>query len=614
MRNLYLITFLALAFHGFGQYAVVNDCTPGINGLYYQASTDATGRYSYQANRNCTYCSPQTIYFDVAGGRWVIAGSAYGTPFSFAFNYNASSPKPPETGWIRAANGCNLTSTTTIYFPQTIESKQCSACLWSSPDTWINGIVPTDNNPVTINGNILLDADVITPTIAIKPEASLTSVSNQSLTINGLLNNSGLLNVYSLTLGSLGGAGENVLPQNQSLDGSRVRIQKLIVANQGVLSLSSDLSVLVPGGSAQRNVTLQGGKIELGNYNLTCHGVQGVHVTTNGRGRLIYQLPAGRIRADFPIASVDDAGINRFTPVLISGVVNSASAKPVQLSAGVGPFNPSHTLPGSTRYAPIEWTLSSDHETLEESFFIDFGGPDIGFLPPDFNLNSFYVKRWNGTAWESKAGPKPAERYIGQGGGGIGMSVDNITQFSSWTLFDGEATLPVKLVNFKGTWDGSSALLSWTTADEQNSQKFEVQHSLSGKAWQKIGEIPAKGNSSELQRYTFRHPELSAGNHYYRLKMIDNDGSSSFSRIVSLASGTESTISFYPNPATDRLYFSTENGISKVFISDLSGKVLFEYNEIKDGIPVKHLPSNPYFCTIIYTDGRVRSGKIIVSK
>ena len=206
-----------------------------------------------------------------------------------------------------------------------------------------------------------------------------------------------------------------------------------------------------------------------------------------------------------------------------------------------------------------------------------------------------------------------AEVYTGQGYANIGMSAENVTEFSSWALFDGESSLPVRLVYFKGRWDGPSALLSWTTTEEKNSQKF-VQHSLTGEFWQNIGEIPAKGNSTGLQQYAFRHFDLNAGNHYYRLKMIDYDGSVSFSRVVSLAGGTESSKLSYPNPVVDHLHFHTESSISKVTISTLTGRVISEHEEVINGLSVKHLPDGLYVCTVAYTDGRVKREKIIVNR
>ena len=113
--------------------------------------------------------------------------------------------------------------------------------------------------------------------------------------------------------------------------------------------------------------------------------------------------------------------------------------------------------------------------------------------------------------------------------------------------------LPVELTAFTATAEGSRAVrLAWTTASEKNSQAFEVERSLNGRAFAAIGTVAATGNSRSSRSYELLDGKLPAGTAllYYRLKQLDADGAFSYSpvRTIALTSAAES-LGLYPNPA-----------------------------------------------------------------
>lgn len=115
--------------------------------------------------------------------------------------------------------------------------------------------------------------------------------------------------------------------------------------------------------------------------------------------------------------------------------------------------------------------------------------------------------------------------------------------------------LPVSLVDFVAEWRNSQALLSWKTLWELNTASFVVERSLDGHIFGGIGIIPAAGSVFEANEYFFpdQHvSKLGAGIVYYRLRVIDENGSFSFSHIEELhipLTGGQLTI--FPNPAKD---------------------------------------------------------------
>lgn len=115
-------------------------------------------------------------------------------------------------------------------------------------------------------------------------------------------------------------------------------------------------------------------------------------------------------------------------------------------------------------------------------------------------------------------------------------------------------TLPVQLVSFNARLiNDNSVLLQWKTAQEKNSDHFDIEHSTDGISFVKIGQIQAKGTSNELTDYSFTCTNVMAGKHFYRLKQVDVDGKFEYSQIVIVTVDVNNTISIYPNPVKDHL-------------------------------------------------------------
>jgi hypothetical protein len=117
--------------------------------------------------------------------------------------------------------------------------------------------------------------------------------------------------------------------------------------------------------------------------------------------------------------------------------------------------------------------------------------------------------------------------------------------------------LPVSLIDFNGLYRNEGKVeLNWITNFEQNSDRFEIERSFDGILWQKVGALKAQGVSTVKKSYSFTD---EAGRNtaikkdlYYRLKQIDLDNKSAYSRILIVrVYNTHSIkmISVTPNPA-----------------------------------------------------------------
>jgi len=158
---------------------------------------------------------------------------------------------------------------------------------------------------------------------------------------------------------------------------------------------------------------------------------------------------------------------------------------------------------------------------------------------------------------------------------------------SNWVSL---SALPVNLVNFTGTKKDGANLLAWSTASEQNSSRFEVQRSENGSDFSTVGTVAAAGNSDKVINYQYEDRPLSnASIYYYRLKMVDKDGSTKYSNVVIIKNSTSALSTVYPNPARDRITINiNDNSLlnSKAVITDLNGKVLQTITLTQTATPV----------------------------
>lgn len=94
--------------------------------------------------------------------------------------------------------------------------------------------------------------------------------------------------------------------------------------------------------------------------------------------------------------------------------------------------------------------------------------------------------------------------------------------------------VPVTLIDLVATEKTGKTLLQWSTATEINSNHFDVERSTDGVTYEKIATVNANGSSNTRIDYQSTDNFPSLGVNYYRLKMVDNDGSYQYSKIVSV--------------------------------------------------------------------------------
>ncbi|WP_353718755.1 T9SS type A sorting domain-containing protein [Dyadobacter sp. 676] len=177
--------------------------------------------------------------------------------------------------------------------------------------------------------------------------------------------------------------------------------------------------------------------------------------------------------------------------------------------------------------------------------------------------------------------------------------------------------LPVTLVSFDAVKEGSIVKLSWSTTQEVNADRFEIQRSADARTWQVLGQRVAAGESKIQVTYDFTDEAPAGGSNYYRLKMIDKDLTFTYSRIQSLDLVGVSQVSVYPNPGSDKLYLKDVDikKISNVSILDMNGRSVYKTSAVSaEGIQVNHIHNGIYLLKVTLVDGTQSTHKVVIGK
>ncbi|WP_342084062.1 T9SS type A sorting domain-containing protein [Dyadobacter sp. OTU695] len=187
-----------------------------------------------------------------------------------------------------------------------------------------------------------------------------------------------------------------------------------------------------------------------------------------------------------------------------------------------------------------------------------------------------------------------------------------LTNFTSLTAAQ-EGALPVSLIGFQVKRVENTTVLYWQTSEEKNSDHFEIQQSEDLRKWNALGMVNAANTSSHQKDYSFQDLAQRFGTQYYRLKMVDVDGSYAYSKIQSIQLGSSWLISAYPNPVVDKLLIGSKEALASIKVTDLAGRTFLNLLKPTPGeeFSMKNYPAGTYLVKVETEDGKVQILKII---
>jgi hypothetical protein len=175
-------------------------------------------------------------------------------------------------------------------------------------------------------------------------------------------------------------------------------------------------------------------------------------------------------------------------------------------------------------------------------------------------------------------------------------------------------TLPVTLVSFSGTGHTGYNHLKWIAAQENNFSHYELERSSNGSSFQRITSIPGRNTQTET---TYEYDDQTQlFECYYRLKMVDADGSYRYSSVIFIRKSAG--VNFFQaigNPFTDnivlRYTLSSDKRIHVQLLNSAGALVKKQDYAVTAGQGsytinhLGHLPAGTYILTIVYDDKKI---------
>lgn len=156
---------------------------------------------------------------------------------------------------------------------------------------------------------------------------------------------------------------------------------------------------------------------------------------------------------------------------------------------------------------------------------------------------------------------------------GVTMNIDNLTIYAPVGT-----TLPLDLISFTAKTEHAlfgSGLLEWKTSNEKNTLGFDIEKSINGKVFEKIGYLNAK-NIQGTHLYKFTDEKPLEGVNYYRLKQIDIDGKFTYSEVRSVNIQKQAELSIYPNPVDGYAVLNHPGLRANIVILNSAGKQIIK--------------------------------------
>lgn len=153
--------------------------------------------------------------------------------------------------------------------------------------------------------------------------------------------------------------------------------------------------------------------------------------------------------------------------------------------------------------------------------------------------------------------------------------------------FAATISLPVSWLYTQTEMEGEDVLINWATASEKNNWKFDIEKSVNQKEWNTIGEVKGMGNSSMINKYSFRDEKGANGEVYYRVKQTDFNGEYSYSDMMSIKGNTESTEPTVSYNEDKLGYVVHANGLKSIQVINMNGETKYAAsgNEAGNAIP-----------------------------
>ena len=165
-------------------------------------------------------------------------------------------------------------------------------------------------------------------------------------------------------------------------------------------------------------------------------------------------------------------------------------------------------------------------------------------------------------------------------------------------------SLPVRFSSFTAHKQMHTVLVTWTTAQEQNSRYYIIERSSTGVVYDSIGTVAARNITSSATNYAFIDLTPLSGANFYRLKQEDKDGRFMYSGVAKVVMREDAArFTVIQNPVQGALELNVQLPVAQkltLHVRNMNGQLLLSEERMGNkgssllSVPVGHLSRGVY--------------------
>ena len=299
------------------------------------------------------------------------------------------------------------------------------------------------------------------------------------------------------------------------------------------------------------------------------------------------------------VSGISGAGVSTATASLQFSSKNAVTSGAATFGAGYDNINYMPTTVNNMNgyNPPPSFVVDNSLNVIDRFWIIDALGYstspavtyDFGYINAEANVNggntAGLVNNLQAMAFDQ--GALTWGNYGPTGVNNVGVDVSGVSVgaglignvFRSWTLVDKISVLPVDLINFSGICLNKEIKINWNTAVETNSSYFTLEKSIDGEHFTTLANVPAVGNSTHMQYYSYLDASESPLV-YYRLSETDKNGETKKFNIISVnncnKNGDENINVFSSNGDISLNVYLLSDQPIQVTIYDITGRLIYK--------------------------------------
>ena len=162
--------------------------------------------------------------------------------------------------------------------------------------------------------------------------------------------------------------------------------------------------------------------------------------------------------------------------------------------------------------------------------------------------------------------------------------------------------LPIQLLNFNARQSSPGLVaLEWEYKASSYLAGFSIEHSTDNLRWEEIAVVEETNVSTDEKKHEFIHKHAVNGINYYRLQILNHDGSFVYSKVIVTRMTDHDRYIVFPNPAKDHFKI-TGDADGEAILLDHFGRRLGGKIKIGEIIDISTIPKGVYVLCIQHGD------------